>query len=511
MRPLTHTIFLPVMLFIHIGNGEEQSCNANVHGTACDNDIPATEDQQKFSRLLEWMQEGIYAYVPRDLREGLAPLKESLALTSDRVLVTKQKLVKGQVLARIPAQRVIHYGYYKTDQEDLHSKEKLRVPPTEMLKEGVKSHFVSALAFRPSIFSPFQKKWGMGELRRLHLIRSYIMEHRRLGSASFWDPAIAMFQQTWPGSPLMTDFSQEQWALLEGSRFKEKVEEEKRVIRETWLDMLKQIPELDKNYTFQDFLSAHLTVVSRSFCCPSIVPVADMFNHIGPDQANCKVGLDEVTDTWEIAIQRDVSIGEELSVSYGERCSSDRILYYGFASPEVPGLKKPVATVQISFPLDDEVEDRQEREDWLKTMRRMQGGGDVDDDSDSDEDSSFQGQFIIQATDKGADAEDMLNFARFISLPASDFETTCSFSWPVKCKNTSPEIERMAVKRIARVAHVALKAYPTSIEEDERTISSIENGIHRNFVILRRDEKVVLKWWKRFCKRFEKQLKSKGA
>merc|ERR1711862_412527 len=59
------------------------------------------------------------------------------------------------------------------------------------------------------------------------------------------------------------------------------------------------------------------------------------------------------------------------------------------------------------------------------------------------------------------------------------------------------ENERAALKRCLAAIDGALDGYPTTAEEDEQLLPSL-SGFSLHLVQLRHDEKIVLKWWRRF-------------
>lgn len=62
----------------------------------------------------------------------------------------------------------------------------------------------------------------------------------------------------------------------------------------------------------------------------TMVPLADMINHAVPSKVNCSFRFDSSQNGFVIEADRDVSKGEELLYSYGEKPNCEFLLHYGF-------------------------------------------------------------------------------------------------------------------------------------------------------------------------------------
>lgn len=143
--------------------------------------------------------------------------------------------------------------------------------------------------------------------------------------------------------------------------------------------------------------------------------------------------------------------------------------------------------------LDDEVPDRERRMQWLLKNRMRE-----------EETVLEPEEFDLKMSWRSGGAQNMLGYARLLSIPKEDFDRavkgrSCrSYSIPPRCESPmSLENERAALGRVYRGVEQALRRYPTTLEEDEALIPRL-TGHHLSLVTLRRDEKVVLTWWKWF-------------
>lgn len=67
------------------------------------------------------------------------------------------------------------------------------------------------------------------------------------------------------------------------------------------------------------------------------VPLGEMFNHAGTHNLDYNWVMHQGKLYWELRTNRDISAGDELTVSYGRgRCSTDMVSSYGFILPFTP-------------------------------------------------------------------------------------------------------------------------------------------------------------------------------
>eukprot|EP00933_Yihiella_yeosuensis_P031098 TRINITY_DN24636_c0_g1_i1.p1 TRINITY_DN24636_c0_g1~~TRINITY_DN24636_c0_g1_i1.p1 ORF type:complete len:578 (-),score=73.39 TRINITY_DN24636_c0_g1_i1:371-2020(-) len=480
-----------------------QTCGANKSNckgqdamqirTDQDNKAVSEEESFKFSKLINWMQEGLDTYVPEEHREGLRPYADTMELGPDRRVLAKRDIFDGELVLRIPLQRLMHSGYYMADSQPGEP----RVAPKET-GEHVNSKILAdlgpALEGKPAYLA--HQTW----------LAVYLMEHRRLGSQSAWSPYLDFLPRDFPALPLRPFFQPERWSLLKGSRFVQRAKTYQTLVDNQYDQVEKLLPEIDYTYTRSDYAWARAVISTRAFAwnLPGLpkeddtfmVPIGDMFNHrVGPPQTEWI--FNQSTRTFDYRALKKIYAGDEVLVSYGPKGNSDFILNYGFAVQNVSG-KNAASTVLVQIPLDDEVEHREDREQWLKQVKARNLGNDPDEALEPPE-------FELKATLEGSDVQDMFGYARLISLPSANLvrrvqQGSCSQDWPPKCKRIiGLANERAMLKRLARIIDTHLDAYPTSVEQDENLIPSL-SGVPLNFVLLRRDEKVVLRWWKRFLK-----------
>ncbi len=90
-----------------------------------------------------------------------------------------------------------------------------------------------------------------------------------------------------------------------------------------------------KTFTFNDFVTIRTLVGSRNFGIninrisrSAMVPLADMLNHNIPP--NVTWHFNNNTNCFEMISNKTINVGEEITDSYGNKCNSKLLLFYGF-------------------------------------------------------------------------------------------------------------------------------------------------------------------------------------
>lgn len=384
---------------------------------------------------------------------------------------------------RLPMQLLIHAGFYKGDNQET-------LPATLGSLDTLRTALHRALVGRELFTFVATQTW----------LAIYLMEQRRLGLASEWSPYLDFLPEAFPDLPIF--YHDRDWEWLRGSSFVQRTEKHREQLRKQFETVEDLVPGFSRNYTFEEFLWARSVVSSRVFGwrLPGVstddtdfmVPFGDMFNHRSPKQIEWI--FNETSKTLDFWVREDVPAGSELLISYGGKCNSQYLLHYGFALPTISSRVPPLSTVRLALDLDPDVPDRAWRERWLMKQRLQE-----------DADTLVPEEFELKATFAGNGAENFLSYARLLSLPSTgeDFLRTVKrscrmYSTPPKCdKPLGLSIEAAAIRRGLLAVTEALSRYDTSLEEDESILLTL-SGLPLKLVTLRRDEKVVLHWWRRF-------------
>jgi len=450
-------------------------------------DSPAAcGEHRQFDRLVAWIQEGMDQHLPEAVRSELPRLADVIEMRyaprskgGYRHVVSTRGLKEGEMLMRIPMEGLMHAGYYRAADAPASSL-------AARLRKALADEYVG----------PFvaHQTW----------LALYMLEQRRLGAASSWGPYLDVLPEDFPSVPIW--FSDEDWSWLEGSLFRKRIKRHRESLEKQYETISELVPEFPSEFSLDEFLWARAAISSRVFGwnLPGLpvedgtdfmVPLGDMFNHRSPKQVEWS--FNKTTNSFEYKALEDVPAGSEILISYGGKCNSQYLLSYGFTIPNVSKRWPPVSTVRVEMALDAEVPEREPRQRWLLKSRLQEVDGEL-----------APEEFELKAnTFKAAGAENMLAYARLLSLPGGDeFERrvksrSCSrYATPPHCQQAMGlENELAAVKRSVHAVDAALAAYPTTLEEDEELLPTL-SGLPLSLVTLRRDEKVVLRWWQRFFK-----------
>lgn len=421
-----------------------------------------------FDELVAWMQKGIDKWVPQEHQTGLEPLRDMLA-TRDRTFIAKRDLQKDQLLMRFPRECLMHAGYFLGDD----------APLATLLSKALEEKIVH--------IAP--QTW----------LALYMLEQRRLGAKSFWHPYLKLLPSEFPGNPIF--YAEKDFAWLKGSTFIPRAKAHLEMLTQQYETLSQLVPEFSKSFSLEDFLWARSAIATRVFGwhLPGLpqentdfmVPMGDMFNHRSPKQLEWI--YNETTGTFDYWVKEDVAAGGELFISYGTKSNAEYLLHYGFAVADLPKRNYSVCSVRVALGLNG-VPDQEAKRKWLIKA------------SFSPVTEHEPAEFTLRDTWE-KEPDKMLAHARLLEL--SDMKEVehqilpgmknCKrIAQPPLCpKPVSIPNEQAALKRCLRVIRESLQAYPTTLEEDERLLPTLE-GLPASLVTLRKDEKVVLRWWERF-------------
>ena len=117
-----------------------------------------------------------------------------------------------------------------------------------------------------------------------------------------------------------------------------KIVQRKENFRQDYDVITRCCPTFKDEYSFQDFLFLRLLVGSRNFGIRidgikrvAMIPFSDMLNH-DPDP-NISWFYDSSKDMFIMRANRIIRTIMELTDTYGNKCNSQLLLYYGFALP----------------------------------------------------------------------------------------------------------------------------------------------------------------------------------
>ncbi len=264
-------------------------------------------------------------------------------------------------------------------------------------------------------------------------------------------------------------WSDEELELLRGSQVRELALERRASLEAERDALVRAVPELDERVSAAAFARARALVLSRNFTLDSragkrrsLVPLADMLNHVTAFETRW-TGTEE--GGFVITALTDVNAGAPLHLSYGSKCNSRYLLNYGFTldGNELDNR----ARVRVSAPGDPR----------KRRLLEIAAGAATRD---------------FRVTARYHDPATRELFAWLRVVLADDEELALAATRP-SVDPLSPRNERRVLATLEQACLASLDGYASSLDEDEHALR--ERGLarnRRNALVLRRDEKVVL-------------------
>lgn len=170
---------------------------------------------------------------------------------------------------------------------------------------------------------------------KLALIVVFMLDDMRKGS--YMLPYYKILPKSCNHFPVL--WSKKTLSLLQGSAMVRKIDDRKKKIRHDYDEIINLCPEFKNEYTYDEFLFTRLIVGSRNFCIDingvrrsAMVPYCDMLNH--SLQPNVKWYYDNEKTAFVMDTTRVIEEGGEITDTYGDKCNSLLLLFYGFALPD---------------------------------------------------------------------------------------------------------------------------------------------------------------------------------
>ena len=181
---------------------------------------------------------------------------------------------------------------------------------------------------RPSKNSTLMEKLDIPN-KNIHKLVLFMLEDMESGE-SFFQPYYDILPDDLSHFPIF--WTEEELLFLENSHFIDDIINR----RETFYNNYKKLSTLpDFSYTFDDYCIIRTLVGSRNFGLNingerviAMVPLGDMFNHDIP--ADVKWSFDNSLESYTMRANHSIKKGHQISDSYGKKCNSKYLLYYGF-------------------------------------------------------------------------------------------------------------------------------------------------------------------------------------
>jgi len=181
---------------------------------------------------------------------------------------------------------------------------------------------------RPSKNSYLMEKLNIPN-KNIHKLVLFMLEDMESGE-SFFQPYYDILPNDLSHFPIF--WTDDELLILENSHFIDDIINR----RETFYNNYKKLSTLpDFSYTFDDYCIIRTLVGSRNFGLNihgeqvvAMVPLGDMFNHDIPADVTWTFNND--FDSYTMQANHSIKKGLQISDSYGKKCNSKYLLYYGF-------------------------------------------------------------------------------------------------------------------------------------------------------------------------------------
>lgn len=318
------------------------------------------------------------------------------------------------------------------------------------------------------------------ELRSKHsYLASYLLQERDKGKESKWFVYIDILPKKFETIPLF--FNDDQRNELEGSMAIKKIDDRIESLRMEYDALCENIPEYTQ-WSHDDFVWARLVVITRIFGLvindvktDGLVAMADMLNHKRPRET--KWTYDEKKKGFVITSLQSIDKDSEIFDSYGRKCNSRFFVNYGFS---LENNLDNEAIMSFELPQNDP--------QFAIKARHLRF-------TNTDK---VQKEFQIPKQYKEKKVKECFSFLRIMAAQGNEFLIISSADGlrnddipALSIRNETTVLTTLAV-----AATRALKAFPTTLEEDNALLEDKEKYPMfcnaRNIVLMRRGEKDVL-------------------
>jgi histone-lysine N-methyltransferase SETD3 len=296
----------------------------------------------------------------------------------------------------------------------------------------------------------------------------FLLQERERGEASFWKPFLDILPQAYPTHPFF--FQEHELALLEGSFTLVRREAQRQQLTALYEHLSQHAPGFAR-FTFEDFLWAYFSVLTRCFAGRYMVPIADMLNDSRP--FNTFWSLTEDGQFFEMKATAPVRGGMEVHNSYGTKSNLELLVYYGFVHEQN---EYDALGVSFGLPPGDPLFAEKQR------LLGLAGPGE-------------QRLFKLAGLYNSQTMNQLMAFMRVAHAEAEELTLLMSDARPEArvMRPLSRENEERALRGMIDTCRARLGGYTTSIEEDERLLQEEKLPLNtRNCIRVRLGEKRVL-------------------
>ncbi|MCQ2818149.1 MAG: SET domain-containing protein-lysine N-methyltransferase [archaeon] len=322
------------------------------------------------------------------------------------------------------------------------------------------------------------------------LLSSFILTEEKNEKWKFY---FDLFPKDFSNFPLF--YKDKDLELLKGSSFLPQIYEKKIEIKKDYEKLCEKISGFNK-FSFNKFLKARMLISSRIFgltidnvCTNVLAPFADLLNHKRPRQTQWY--YDNNLNSFMISALTDISQGEEVYDSYGQKSNSRFLLYYGFCLED-----NEINEYRLTINFPDNIP--------MYSIKRQLIESEFD---------FTSRKFNLVDNIFESDLFELLSYLRFllfdgdIELLYNSINASQSYFYEDISKNfyyvtpIDKDLEIRVLKYLQFLCRDALRKFPTRLEEDKIYFKKKKNLSFnaRNCLLLVMSEKIALNFYIDFC------------
>ncbi|MBN1205321.1 MAG: SET domain-containing protein-lysine N-methyltransferase [Myxococcaceae bacterium] len=309
---------------------------------------------------------------------------------------------------------------------------------------------------------------------------AFLLQERERGEASFWKPYVDSLPTSFPTLPY--SFNERECSLLKGSFLKEMIDAQRETLKIRYAHLCEAVPGFSR-FSQEDFVWAHHAVLSRTFAIKQngemaacLVPLADMINDGRPWDTHW--GLSEDGTHFELRSLSPVPQGRELLTSYGNKSNFRLLLQYGFVHEQ-----NEHNDVSLLFNLPAEDPFAAEKQQLLGFGNPLE-----------------MRTFKLMLKFDTEMLKDMFSFLRVVHAEGEEMALLKAAPDPRSRSRAilSTKNEQKLIPAFVAACEERLKAYETSVEEDEKLLEEGKLSTNeRNCVVMRLGEKRIFQTYAR--------------
>ena len=358
------------------------------------------------------------------------------------------------------------------------------------------SHLITLSLARGSDIGRVVTGTGRPFLSRQSFLAAFLLQERAKGARSHFYPYIAALPLAHPSLPCY--LPPPLLSMLAGTRAASLLRQFEHELVADYLTLMFASP----CFSLDDWQWARCCVSSRVFGVAELLgereelvlaPLIDLLNHAQSERAAMAWGWSEAAGCFLCESRLRLQPGDEVTISYGDKCNSQLFAAYGFA---VADNRHDGCSLSFSLPEGDDERLRMQKTQLLHLMH---------------DNLAEQLSFSLTVDAEDEEARRMLSYLRLCEARQADISGAAEEHTAARRRagtRGAPEPARVAFisrdnelrvwRRVREEASARLSEFETTAQTDERLLADgryAEGSSERLCLLVRLSEKRVLRWW----------------